>query len=367
MPCHDLDHLSNRIAWTLSHTPKAILDNSILRYPKSSLVPITPLYNRTSSSMPNIGKLSILPIEIIEKIITHCTFTTLGALRLTCYQLKSTLDNLPSFKFVLRHAENVIRAFYDTKTVDYHSLSTIATALNETRCYYCTGKNKDFAKFLMLITCQRVCFNCLYRNPSCRLVALGAWERFFKIKVTGRVKGMASVPGIYCWGELIVPDHDRGMEAGMLTDILELEDCGTYRDEPRDAVADMTSVDVFRYRCIGATLITQSTAHTGASDIGGSWCKGCEIAYDRWLEMERNPELRSPDWVGGWQGMESVEANMLRARNTDEFLEHVKVCENAKKLLQPNGENETMFLMWRWGPCEGCEEDCRKFWEDMLS
>ncbi|PWY94017.1 hypothetical protein BO94DRAFT_531983 [Aspergillus sclerotioniger CBS 115572] len=142
-----------------------------------------------------LGTLSTLPLEIIHLTLLHLdikspiTFQTLNK------HARRTAHSLPQYKRILTHTPALIRATLNIQTAQYFTLQDLHNQLTTTKCDSCG----DFAAYIYLLTCRRVCFLCFTQKTAYLPLSQEDVIRKFGLQSThlAGLPHMKSFPGCY--------------------------------------------------------------------------------------------------------------------------------------------------------------------------
>ncbi|KAL7938666.1 hypothetical protein V8C35DRAFT_84860 [Trichoderma chlorosporum] len=219
-----------------------------------------------------VGKLDLLPLELITKILLTLDIPSLTAFRQINRRAMSLVDSLRQYRAIFDHCPNVLRAIVsiDAKHFD---CTTLFDTLSTTKCATCD----NFGCYLYLITCKRVCYSCFTTNALYFPVSLA-----LATKHTGLARRelkclphISSLPGRYtarekgARGRIILLDRqslsDRASEVSMRA-LAE-------RAEQRD----LTAGEVRRYMSI---ISAPYFGSSGSLADWGFYCVNCIDSTD---------------------------------------------------------------------------------------
>ncbi|KAG9228341.1 hypothetical protein BJ875DRAFT_489968 [Amylocarpus encephaloides] len=190
------DVLIERVSWR----PRYIL-NSMVTIRDA----IRPVFVPRIPGSSNIGLLSTLPPELLNIVFELLDFWSLSRFARVCHQGKATVESLPAYRDLIKHAFTTLAAFGRTELITFHSAASIYTALLSEKCVAC----EQFAPFLFLPTSERCCYECLHRDRSLRVISSGMVRKCFGLmpKDLRRIPSMLSIPGTYSAKALGVAQH----------------------------------------------------------------------------------------------------------------------------------------------------------------
>jgi hypothetical protein len=110
----------------------------------------------------SLGKLDGLPIELLHNIFAMLDLQSLSRITQTCLRGIVTVQALPGYRDLIRHAPQAVAALGKTRLLGCHSTSELHAALRSTNC----SSYGEYGPFLFMPTCERCCYECLWRNQS---------------------------------------------------------------------------------------------------------------------------------------------------------------------------------------------------------
>lgn len=114
------------------------------------------------SPRTHLGSLK-LPPEILQRILSEVDVNTLYHFRRVNRFAIQTVHGIPAFSWLLATARDVLRAIVGTRISNFASLNTLYDTICTPNCSSCD----DFAPFIYLLTCSRVCYSCLTSTRAC--------------------------------------------------------------------------------------------------------------------------------------------------------------------------------------------------------
>jgi hypothetical protein len=156
-----------------------------------------PLDNHKHHLQPKhgLGVLDTLPLEVLSLVLVHTDIRTLTDFRRINHRAMQVVDSVPEYRLVQQHTPDLLRGILSVEIGSHISTQTLFSTLNEYKCEGCG----DFGSFIYLLTCERVCFLCLYEKPryyplllSEAAAKFGTHRRLYK-----SLPSVKSVPGRY--------------------------------------------------------------------------------------------------------------------------------------------------------------------------
>ncbi|KAJ2985879.1 hypothetical protein NUW58_g5298 [Xylaria curta] len=176
--------------------------------------------NDRSHALPtaSIGVLDILPPELLAEILCQLDLRTLLDFRYVNRRAADLVNYLPQYKGITTHARNALRGILSIETGRWITCAALYEKLCTPVCEQCG----DFGGYLYLLTCKRVCFLCLSRNPIYLPLPPGRASRKFGLQrqIVERLPRMKAIPGTYSPNEKKVAkctlvDYESALHAGV--------------------------------------------------------------------------------------------------------------------------------------------------------
>lgn len=156
-----------------------------------------PLDNGKYAVVPqcSLGALDNLPLEALCNILVEVDIRSLSDFRRVNKRAMQVVDSVLEYQQVLKNCPTLLRGFLSTGLGSNFSCKTLIETLNDYRCAACG----DFAGFVYMITCERVCFLCLSEKPEYFPLLLSEAARKFGVhrKVLALLPTLESIPGRY--------------------------------------------------------------------------------------------------------------------------------------------------------------------------
>jgi hypothetical protein len=108
----------------------------------------------------SVGVLDALPLELLQEILSQIDLQTLTDFQRVNRGAAKLVNSLPQLKAINTHAPNALRGILSIKTGRWITCATLYEKLCTPGCEECG----DFAGYLYLLTCKRVCFLCFSEN-----------------------------------------------------------------------------------------------------------------------------------------------------------------------------------------------------------
>ncbi|KAK4102860.1 hypothetical protein N658DRAFT_522854 [Parathielavia hyrcaniae] len=105
----------------------------------------------------DLGALAALPVELAQQILLDLDLRSLAAFRTLNRRAADTVDSIPEYRAILRHAPNTLRGAAAIGADGNLSLRMLHAALRSPECEACDG----LGGHLYLVTCRRLCIACI--------------------------------------------------------------------------------------------------------------------------------------------------------------------------------------------------------------
>ena len=357
----DTETIISKLSWR----PLFVLD-AMICIRESIQIPTTLNNTRYSS----FGLLSVLPIEVLHMVLNLLDFQSLSRLTRTSHLAKATVESLPAYRDLIKHAPKALVALSKTQLIKNHSAISLHTALRSENCLCC----QSFAPWLYLPTCERCCYNCLWRDRSMRLITCRLARKCFglTLKEINRLPTMLSIPGTYSVGyrttrqkrfklvswrqarelgiaihgsaeamESFVIAHNAGKLKG--EDIYQVNWLTrsfpggqnldySYTNEPNDPFCGMGSVNF-------------PVLRRDQRLDDGLWCFGCRYFCENQHSMPELFDRIKSSLPRGCHPTTPLLSRERQAWSRVAFVDHVRQCECARYLLR---EIEQGYIPSKW-------------------
>jgi hypothetical protein len=115
----------------------------------------TPFHRKPAER--NAGVLDTLSLELLQLILAQLDLRSVLNVRYVNRRCADLVDSLPELRTIARYGQNALRGSLAINTTVTISVEKLHQQLFNKSCENCG----DFAPYLYLITCARVCFLCL--------------------------------------------------------------------------------------------------------------------------------------------------------------------------------------------------------------
>jgi len=344
----------------LAHQPRHII-NGMIRVTKQATFSSI---KRSPKSTAPLGNLDVLPLELLHSIFSMLDLRTLSGITRTCLRGTVVVESLPEYRDLIRHAPQAMAALGSTRLLHYHSASTLHATLLSASCSSCG----EYGAFLFLPTCERCCYECLWRNQSLWVIPISEARKCFDLSVASakELPTMRSLPGKYYVRCSISRKRQlRLVSVRAAKELAIKENKSTeylaHSLENR-RTAGTPSMDYYMLRWLQAAPLQPPGPELAVRSSGGNvpnvpndmfcgmasvlfpsllagnrvdkglWCLGCEKNCREWYSnksKEAGRRLAAPggDVKHALYAMQSV------ARSEADFFDHIRHCPGAAELV----------------------------------
>lgn len=140
-----------------------------------------------------LGDLDKLALELQSSILVQLDLRTLTDFRRVNRRATKVVDSLPEYRLITRHSLASLRSILSIELGAFITLRDLLDALHANECEYC-GKP---AAYIYLLTCGRVCFDCLSTKKEYGPLVVEETEMYFGFPraLLEGLPTMKSVPG----------------------------------------------------------------------------------------------------------------------------------------------------------------------------
>ena len=348
---HNPEYLVTRLSWR----PDYIL-NSMISVGKPIRSTILQTFKPCST-----GRLDILPIEILQRVLNLLDFRSLSRLTHVCHGGRAAVQSLPAYRDLMKHASTALVALNRTKLIIFHSAMSIYAALHSGNCSSC----QNYGPFLFLPTCERCCYECLCSNPSMRVVTYRMAKIYFGVspKDLRRIPTMLSVPGTYSVRYTVIHRKrtklvslKQAREVGVtvhgseesMGKLVALQKNGKLTCQQLNVVRwlkDSFKEPQSRYQNMSISYDTPNDRFCGMASVGfpslrqngilenGLWCYGCRLKFENYYrtrELDSTADLR----LAGGEPIKALRRLEYRARSKSDFIGHTRECKGSEDYLR---------------------------------
>lgn len=317
--------------------------------------PMPSAISRDSSSS-SIGRLDILPQELLLDVLDLLDFQSLSRLSRVSLEGKRAVEALRSYRDVMKYAPSILGALGATRLLQTHSSALLRQTLRSEKCVSCF----EFGPFLFLPTCERVCFDCLHDNIALHLTTVTFAKRCFALTddQIGRIPILHSIPGSYCvmWKvthreshrlvsikqvkQLAIEVHGSPENVAELMptdssgmDYNEFHARRRFHEAPLEPPGCDTSLlppdeSYVRDKYCGMAAIRIPVLTSSGPDYG-RLCRGCKHVAGNFIGPTRSRRTGDP--------ARHFLSTLTRLRTKSEFTDHVRECYGVRVMLREWG------------------------------
>lgn len=215
----------------------------------------------------DLGSLNLLPLELLYSVMASLDLCSISTLRMVNRQSLMTVDTFPPFKCINKHAHPALRGALMIHSAKWITCEKLFKIICTSECETCG----DFAGYVYLITCKRVCFLCLSQDDNyLPYTFTGRKSRAFS-RILDILPHMRSISGIYS------PNEKQESRQLCLWDRESVQQCGDLEVMKRvgrvaSKAFDGKSGNKLRFMAIvEAPVLDHQTGKTES----GVYCSGC--------------------------------------------------------------------------------------------
>jgi hypothetical protein len=289
-----------------------------------------------------------LPSEVTCGILGYLDYASLGEMRLVNSQSRSLVDSLPAFRDVVELAPEVLHILAVTGVVSMFSANQVHATFMNYRCAFCP----NFGPYLYVPSCSRCCDKCLEQDMRTATISASDAAELFcvpetllrqlpvvkvipklytpsTIDVSPTPDFLVNVPDVY---QLSLRQHnygllDKSLNLVNVPDVYHL----SLRQHNYGLLEKSLNHHRSDLRFMTATALPFFTRSTNKLEWG-IYCKGCDGAGTDSID-DSSPfyavlcRIKNLGWFP-------------TAYTEEGFLEHLQVCESAKKLWNRHIEED---------------------------
>lgn len=164
----------------------------------------------------DLGSLNLLPLELLYSVMASLDLCSISTLRMVNRQSLMTVDSFPPFKCIIKHAHPALHGALMIHSAKWITCEKLFKIICTSECESCG----DFAGYVYLITCKRVCFLCLSQDDKyLPYTFTGRKSRAFS-RILDILPHMRSISGIYS------PNEKQESRQLCLWDRESVQQCG---------------------------------------------------------------------------------------------------------------------------------------------
>lgn len=292
----------------------------------------------------DLGTLDALPLELLRLILVRTDLRSLTNFRRINNRAIQIVDSILEYQTIVNYSLGSLRGALSTGLASHISCRDLAYALHESRCETCG----DFAGFINLFTCKRVCFLCFCEEPRYYPLRVSEVERSFAIphRLIASLPTLRSLPGRYapneysCKTRITLIDSDTARRAG-------IEHHGSAQAMEQCA-AEVTQhkLDLHRQRVATDPGSNSRRSMKSGVEIGGVADPRRFMAIVRAPSVDRS--TKTVEWGFHCKGCEkSYRRRPMHWRRKycfETFEEHIKECgpiTNGRHRVMDKSENRS--------------------------
>lgn len=151
----------------------------------------------------DLGLLDSLPLEILSDILIQLPVRSLMEFRRINQRAMQVIEFIPQFQTTTRYALSTLRGILSIQLGAHVTWQDLFHAITSTKCEACD----DFAGYIYLLDCSRVCFLCFTENDRYLLLSAAEVLRTYGFNrgFLSSLVSMKSVPGCYSPNEKTCP------------------------------------------------------------------------------------------------------------------------------------------------------------------
>ena len=143
----------------------------------------------------SLGALDLLPVELLHIILRQSDLQSISNFRRVNRRADAILDSVQEYRALTVYARHALTGILTIETGRFITCQSLYLALCTANCELCG----DFAGFLYILTCKRVCFLCLSHDERYLPLRQSHAIRKFGVnyKSLEALPRMRSIPGMY--------------------------------------------------------------------------------------------------------------------------------------------------------------------------
>ena len=313
-------------------------------------------------SNSSIGILDRLPLEILQWALNLLDFQSLSRVSRASLLAKRVIESLPSYRDLMKHAPQTLKALGLTGLVHVHSAAALHDTLQSEACVSCG----EYGAFLSLLTCERCCYECLRQNHALWAIPINQAKKCFGLGFNHlrQIPILHSIPGVYSIHRVSRRRSQRLVnvkEAKKLAIVKHgsMENLDTLvappiRDTNNKALREFYLFQWLRKAPLQPLNLdlsklpteqnTPADDHHGMVSIpfpslmshvpeNGFWCSGCKWMFERYRFGKLPSNVASELVPVGVNPFSVLRGRQDRALSRADFLHHVQHCYGARELV----------------------------------
>ncbi|OAQ99600.1 hypothetical protein LLEC1_06734 [Akanthomyces lecanii] len=213
MSAASLDYRTKRLTYLRPERGDHALDEKLPNLaPSAGCVPLRP-------PKSHLGTLKMLPLELLGEVLSWLDVLSLTEFRRVNRCTVQLTSSIRQYRAIHEHARTALSCILKIKTGRYMTCSDIYEKLCSSECEECG----DFAGYLYLLTCKRVCLPCFTEKDEYLPLSFDQAQRQFGVSVLDRIDlpKMIAVAGTYSPHEheiaqrIALLDHEAALQTGV--------------------------------------------------------------------------------------------------------------------------------------------------------
>ncbi|KAK7719053.1 hypothetical protein SLS63_010203 [Diaporthe eres] len=142
-----------------------------------------------------LGLLAILPVELLHELLKKLDLQSITRFSRVSIQARIAVQSLPGYRDLMSHALHALEALSQTRMICHHTASQLIAAFRNEQCTICSA----FGPYLHLMTCERICWQCLERNRTLRVIPRETASEAFALsdEQVRQLPTIFTIPGRY--------------------------------------------------------------------------------------------------------------------------------------------------------------------------
>ncbi|KIM31448.1 hypothetical protein M408DRAFT_64813 [Serendipita vermifera MAFF 305830] len=228
--------------------------------------------------------LAKLPVELMNMVVCHSSFTSASTIRLLNQRTKELVDSCPEYKNLVAHAPSTMASLVYTGVANHFTVFHLFGILCVSKCSSCA----NFAAFIWLPECKRVCVPCVRKDPAYMPMTVADATIAFGLgkKTLETIPIVKTLPGEYgLWTstrrrQMLLLSEQWARDAALLQRVARRNALGC---------ANKTLDDISRYMATAFMPVLLQRATGEVSE--GVFCTGCRIASENRTLSGQQKEL----------------------------------------------------------------------------
>lgn len=205
-----------------------------------------PIQHTRSASQTDLGLLEQLSLELLQASLLQLDLRSLINFQMLNRRGCSTVDNIPQFNSITKHAQVAVRAALTIRTAPWITCKQLHNTLSTAECRTC----EDFGGYIYMLTCERVYFLCISNDK--RYLPYDLTLRRFKTlrDALSDLPHMMSIPGRYfplikkCSRRLRLWDRESAKRFAISMEEVERAEANTFDTKSGNKLRFMAVVEV---------------------------------------------------------------------------------------------------------------------------